>query len=377
MVCQVGIIELKASRDLLPEGILFAGREIHDVCLKICGAPLSSAVPPAGLEYIAAMQPMFCFTLDTEPDDLWSEGITFEHFRNLTDFHVRLSDAGARVTHLTTSEVAEDPMARDVMQGLLDRGDCEIGAHFHTWTREWPFEVPDLGADPIKALAHNLGDDVERNMLTYTCNALRDAFGVAPRSFRGGRWSWGPETARSLIANGISVDSSMTPTLSWRDPSHPYVDGPDWTDLDCQPFLIDEPAPTPDARLVELPVGANDVTPDWVRNSLPAGLPHRIANKLLRTAGKVTGPVSLRPTYLSVPQMEACMRQLMADECPVWVFMIHSSEIARCEPLPTDEEVARFIERCEASVKVAVSLGARGVTLAEAGDWVRANAPTT
>jgi hypothetical protein len=66
--------------------------------------------------------------------------------------------------------------------------------------------------------------------------------------------------------------------------------------------------------------------------------------------------------------MVATMKSLKAAGIPVWVFMIHSSEIAPCKPLPTEEAVKSFVERCEQAIAAAVDLGARGVTLSEAAE---------
>ena len=95
----------------------------------------------------AATSPKFCFTLDTEPDDLWqyrSEN-RFEHFSRLPRFHDLIAGRGARLTYLTTSEVAEDRTARQVMSKILDTRSAELGAHFHTWTRVWPFRTSNCG----------------------------------------------------------------------------------------------------------------------------------------------------------------------------------------------------------------------------------------
>jgi hypothetical protein len=51
--------------------------------------------------------------------------------------------------------------------------------------------------------------------------------------------------------------------------------------------------------------------------------------------------------------------------------MIHSSEIAPCKPLPTEDEVRKFVDRCERIAQIAVELGAVGVTLAEAAAGLR------
>jgi hypothetical protein len=309
----------------------------------------------------------FCFTLDTEPDNLWdfSPTVTFEHFERLPEFHHRLVEAGARPTYLTTSEVAEDPSARSSLLRCLSEGVAEIGAHFHTWTRQWPFRHPELGSPPLQAMAHQLGAGVEEQMLDFTCSALRGAFGGPVTSYRGGRWSFGRQSPRSLANCGILVDSSFTPGLSWSDAKDRLVDGTDYRRAGRRPsWLV---APGADHRpVLELPVGAAWF-PEWAWKLKPEL--RRYLGGVRTRLGMRGGHRWLRPTRTSVADMRAVMESLKRDDIPVWVFMIHSSEIIPCRPLPTTLEVDRFIERCASGVRAAVELGAEPVTLSEALDW--------
>jgi hypothetical protein len=59
---------------------------------------------------------------------------------------------------------------------------------------------------------------------------------------------------------------------------------------------------------------------------------------------------------------------MKSDNIPVWVLVIHSSEIAPCTPLPTEEKVNALIERCLAAIEAAVELGAKPATLSEAAE---------
>ncbi len=326
---------------------------------------------------------LFCFTLDTEPDDLWRDPRpnSFDHFKLLPDFHRQLVKAGARPTYLTTSEVAESAQGRRAMIKVLESGHCEIGAHFHAWTREWPFETPDLsrvGRPPFHAMAHQLGQEIEERMLSFTCKVLRDELGVTARSFRGGRFSLNPDTVRSLLNSGIEVDSTVTPGLSWRDRRHGWLDGPDFGPFTSQPFLLKNgnglPAGTAASpgTIVELPVGAFN-WPHWTRGICKNHLPREIVKWLGRMIFLRLGHRYLDPTRTSVKDMGAVMKSLRAAECPVWVFMIHSSQLIPCARLPKIKQVRAFIERCLRAIDIAVDLGARPATLTEAGQWVRDN----
>jgi hypothetical protein len=308
---------------------------------------------------MSTTQPIFCFTLDTEPDDLWSSGSapSFRHFEQLFGFHADLTSSGARPTYLTTSEVVEDAGACAAMSGILATGRAEIGAHFHSWTRRWPFAVPELGTPPAHACVHQLGQAVEEQMLEYTCGSLEARVGVRPVSYRGGRWSLNEASTTSLRNCGILVDSTVTPGISWADAVRPLEVGPDFREYPRHPYWL-----APD--LLELPVGVS-FHPDR-RRALDRRLPARLHRRLRRLAGRPAGVLWLRPTVMSGQQLRTCLRQLHEERVPVWVAMIHSSEIGPNPYFPTEDGIARFRERCVRLVEDAVALGAIGATLSEA-----------
>jgi hypothetical protein len=320
-------------------------------------------VPPAA----TPRRPFFCFTLDTEPDDLWSDRPTlrFDHFERLPAFHRELAERGARPTYLTTSEVAEHRTAARALTRILDTGRAEVGAHFHTWTRSWPFAVPDLGSPPVHATAMQLGGDVEERMLDYTCTALERELGVRPVSHRGGRWSLNGASVRSLRNCGIRVDSTVTPGLSWVDAAHPLKSGPDFRTSPRRPHYLagESLQPRASGDVLELPVGAS--FHPGRRTAVGRGPWARLRRGLGRLVGRPAGVLWLRPTLMSRRQGRLCLEQLRRDRVSVWVAMIHSSEIGPNRYFPTEEEVAQFRRRCLELVEDAVALGAVPATLEE------------
>jgi hypothetical protein len=330
----------------------------------------------------------FCFTLDTEPDNLWdySPGCTFESFKRLPAFHRKLTAAGARPTYLTTSEVVESHLGRSAIETCLGTGTCEIGAHFHTWTRQWPFEVTHLGNPPIKAMGHRLDARVEAGMLAYTCEAIFKSLGREPKSFRGGRWSFGPNTVRALHQCGIEVDSTFTPGISWSDQSKSLTDGADFRTAPMSPHYLSK-SDYHTGPLIELPIGSA-AFPRPVKAACRFPIIHKLLaavqqrkklnqfsqglfHWLRESAGVRIGYHWLRPTDTSVADMRAVMLSLKQRRCAVWVFMVHSSEIIPCRPLPTGKDVSQFLDRCLEGIHVAMELGAQPATLTEAARWVR------
>jgi hypothetical protein len=310
----------------------------------------------------------FCFTLDTEPDNLWEPftHASFEHFARLYDFHRALTERGARPVYLTTSEVVECRDSARVMERILETGQAEIGAHFHSWTRNWPFAVPSLGLPPLHAMAHQLGQSVEEKMLQYTCDSIEKNLGVRPRSYRGGRWSFNQDSVRSLRNSGILVDTTVTPGRTWEDQRHPYLDGPDFRQCPRHPYYynVNSREPNPDTGdVLELPVGASYLSPGRLGSG--EGLIGRSTRKLYSLLNQAHGWLWLRPTRMTTRQSRACLESLRNDQIPVWVAMIHSSEIIPCRPFPTENAIKQFIGRCLRLVEVAVQMGATCATLDE------------
>ena len=316
------------------------------------------------------MQPLFCFTLDTEPDNLWANLPTqsYEHFSRLYRFHCDLTARGARPTYLTTSEVVERREALHVMRRIREADNSEIGAHFHSWTRSWPFDVPDLGNPPVHANAHRLGQVLEEQMLDYTCRAIESAVGVRPVSYRGGRWSLSGNSIKSMVSCGIRIDTTVTPGISWRETSHPLACGPDYREFPREPFWLagDSLEPRSSGEVLELPVGASFV-PNR-STALSPCMTARAVRKLCRALRRPYGVLWLRPTVQSRVQMKRCMALLQEDQVAVWVAMIHSSEIVPCRYFPTEDAVTRFRKRCLTLVEDALQLGARCATLKEVRD---------
>lgn len=280
--------------------------------------------------------------------------------------------AGARPVYLTTSEVVQNPKARAVLRKCLDDGASEIGAHFHSWTRSWPFPVPDMNwqGARLHAMAHQLGQGVEEAMLGYTCREIASAYGIQPVSYRGGRWSLSHDSVTSLKNCGIVIDSTVTPGISWRDPRHILVDGADFSRSSRFPSSVSRAmggGDDPQGPL-EIPMGSawfpawGERAGDTVRNNLI-----RLGSHTPIRAGRHW----LRPTRESVKDMTAVMKSLKAAAVPVWVFMIHSSEIAPCQLLPTEDEVRKLVDRCERISGIAVEMGAVGATLTEAAEGLR------
>src|SRR5215212_6628463 len=150
-------------------------------------------------------------TVDTEPDlpkrRSPSPG-TLSNIPALLALQERIPEV--RLTLLVTYSVATDPDSLRVLERLRRDYDCEIGAHLH------PEETPPF--------VRGMPDDTSLMRLPFEARAeklrtLTAAISVhfpAPVSYRAGRWKLSPEDLGLLAGLGYTVDSTVTPYVSWR-----------------------------------------------------------------------------------------------------------------------------------------------------------------
>ena len=177
-------------------------------------------------------RPALLVGIDTEGDNQWDAAArrqqTFENIYALARLHERFARFGIRPTYLTTHPVARDPRSAEVLRQLLERGDCEIGAHHHAWETP-PYDSADVDRHPY-ALSLPLPrfDDQLASLTT----AIAEAVGRRPTSYRSGRFGFSAAHVSSLEQLGYDVDSSVAPLLY-----ETHKGGPDFVDAPITPYF--------------------------------------------------------------------------------------------------------------------------------------------
>jgi len=177
-------------------------------------------------------------SIDTEEDN-WNpsrQNVTLENIRELGRLAAFFERVGVRPTYFTTYQVARDPQAAAALRDACD-GRGEIAAHLHPWNTP-PLSEAFL---PRNSMLKNLPADLQLAKLQRLTAALEDAFGLAPRAFRAGRYGLGPDTVAALVRCGYRVDSSVTPFVSWET----FDDGPSFVGAPLDPYGL---APDRDVR---------------------------------------------------------------------------------------------------------------------------------
>jgi hypothetical protein len=228
-----------------------------------------------------------------------------------------------------------------MLAGWHADGLCEIGAQLHPWVN--PPHVEEVSA--ANSFAGNLPPGLEREKLALLCEEIARGFGVAPTIYKAGRYGLGPSTASTLERLGFRVDTSVLPHTDLR-----FKRGPDMRGLGTTPFLFGEARP-----LLQLPVtrgflglagAAGSALFPFVDSETRL---QGWARGLLARAG-VVDRVTLTPEGISLAQMKALTRALLARGERIFVLSFHSPSLEPGHtPYVVDERTrGDFLARIEA-----------------------------
>ncbi len=321
---------------------------------------------------MSARKPTVLVTVDTESDDEWTwraepsttNGQGIDRFQAICDRWEYPP------TYLVTYDMLEDPHVAERLGAIARDGRAEIGAHLHTW-RTPPY---DEKYDRSLAYPHELPEPLLGQKLEVLTRHIEEKTGIKPRSYRAGRYGFDARTLGHLERLGYSVDSSVTPHISWQP--YPGVPGgpggPDFFDFPEEPYYLDRQRIERhgDSPVLEVPLSVR------VSGMVPAarGILRRKATSLpLRVARKlgVVQRREMRPCFVPLDDLKALARTLTQESASMINLLIHSSEWwPGCSPYHPDEaSVEAFLERLDSLLAYcAQDLGLAGASLATFGD---------
>ena len=198
--------------------------------------------------------PLFLLVgIDTEGDNQWDAAARanqrFENIYALPDLHDLFARHGVRPTYVVTHPVASDPRSADVLATLLERGDCEIGAHHHAWETP-PFSAGDAARHPYASTLPRAQFEAQLASLT---TAITNAVGRPPVSYRSGRFGFSAAHVAALEREGYLVESSVAPLFYER-----HKGGPEFVDAPLEPYFLayDSAVSAGSSNVLEVPVSA-------------------------------------------------------------------------------------------------------------------------
>ena len=260
-------------------------------------------------------------------------------------------------TLLVTYQVARDPAAREILQYWRDRYGAEIGAHLHPWNTP---PLIDLN-EPEPVRSEKIPLPILKEKLHNLLSAIQKEIGVTPRSFRMGRFDWGPQILSLLPEMGLTVDSSMVPLTQ-------KVGGPDYFLAPSDPFRL-EVSGQPGAALLEVPLTMVPVLP------AAAWGVYRLSTLLSRPLGeRVRGwfpyvlAAGIHPVWYPLPSMRLAVKLHRRRGGRVLNLFLHSTELAPGgnPQIPTEAGVARLVQKIRTFLTWLQATGTvEGVTLTE------------
>lgn len=169
------------------------------------------------------MATLYSVTVDTEEEWDWSSGypiadLSVKNIAYLPRFEDLCARHGAAVTYFTNYAVLDTTCSREILLDIARRPNVEIGMHIHPWNT--PPLVQNGPVAERETFLHNLPADMIRAKLTTVFDRFQEN-GLAPTSFRGGRYSSGGAIHDFLRDKGFVADASVVPYTTWRDEGAP------------------------------------------------------------------------------------------------------------------------------------------------------------
>jgi len=304
-------------------------------------------------------------TIDTEEDN-WGEydrpSFSVENITRIPGLQEVFNRRGVRPTYLITYPVATSAVAIDLLGAYREQGLCEIGSHPHPWNTP-PLEE---ARTPFNSYISHLSPSLQYRKIETLHGAIARNFGVAPTSYRSGRWGFNDDVARNLIRLGYSVDTSISPASDWRE-----YEGVDFSEWSNEPFVyrLEDSAGERGGSLLEVPAtiafvqGLRVASPIYwtIKRRLPRG------EKILAALSKlgILNNVCLSPETQEASQMIRLAAALLKRETKVLNMFFHSpSLLEKCSPfVSTPDDAKRFLARIDAFLDFAQSAGMQSVTM--------------
>ncbi len=280
-------------------------------------------------------------TIDTEEDnwgDFRRDGWTLQNIDCVPALQGLFESYGVIPTYMVTYAAATGDRSRSILREISQSGKCEIGAHCHPWHTP-PLEET-MGAR--NSMLCNLPPALQHAKIRYLHAAIQEHLGVVPKSFRSGRWGYGPEVALALV------------DLDYASPDRIYT-------------------PVPDGPLLEVPATIGYAQPDFSRANRTYQRVRKWSGNgrgwvaLLRKLG-VANRIWLSPETSSAGDMIQLARVMMRTGHPLLNMVLHSPALAAgLTPFVRTPNARRdFLRRIETFLRFTRSADIESIALSEA-----------
>lgn len=322
-------------------------------------------------------------TIDTEEDNWlpFSPKVTTENAAEIARVHDLFLSEQVLPTYLVTWPMAHNDTLIRTLADENRAGRCEIGMHCHPWTTP-PHEETHRAENSMLC---NLPPALAAAKMEALHALLVERFGTVPRTFRAGRWGYGPQVAEVLLRLGYRVDTSITAFTDWSAQC-----GPDYSLVGPQPYRFTPPAiytATPDGPLVELPATAGFLADDYARSARFERLARRAPLRWFRLLGiferlSIHNRITLSPECASAREMQALLDAMQALGFGYVNLFFHSPTLVPglTPYVKTKRDLASFLHSLRSVLRHARSHGITPILARDAlatGTASSVAAPTT
>lgn len=307
-------------------------------------------------------------TVDTEEDQWGSyayEDASTHNIQHLTELQDLFDRHRARPTYLVNRPPLLDHESTAVLGELSERSSVEIGAHCHPWNTP---PATGLGFTMMSGLSEESNGAMIREITTR----IERELGTMPRSFRAGRWGFGPTVSRALASEGFQIDCSVSPFIDWTS-----IGGPDFGAAPHQPYRFDPDDPLQPhsaGSMLELPTTVGFLRGDaraaqrdrrWLEESILARFG---AVGLVDRAGMLARRWLSPETSTSQQMIQVAAAAQRSGDRYISMAFHSCTLLSGATPfVPDDHERGRFLRRCDEFLAYCVSAGFTFRTLSEAG----------
>jgi len=313
-------------------------------------------------------------TIDTEEDN-WggydAKEYTLANILKIPALQDLFDRFSVKPTYLITYPVATDEGSLSILRGIQEGNRCEIGTHCHPWNTP-PIEEEKTEKNSMLC---NLPSDLQYKKLNVLHETIRKNVGVAPRSFRAGRWGYGRDVAKNLHALGYKIDTSISSYTDWT-----CYHGPDFSDASPRPYrfsLDDIFREAPGGPMAEIPATVGFLQRDFSSsNALLKKLSRKPVSKL-RLVGilsrlRLLNKIWLSPELSDAKNMIKLTKRMIKNNYTLFNMSFHSTSLkAGLSPfVRTEEDEKEFLKRIGDYLAYAKDEGIQSSMISESTDLV-------
>lgn len=290
--------------------------------------------------------PQLAIVVDTEEEFDWDKPFSRASRSTVSipaqaEAHRVYDRFGVVPTYVIDDPVATSDVAIDFLGGLRAAGKAEIGAHLHPWVSP-PHDEEVTRRNSYQC---NLPPALETAKITALTATIERNFGHRPVVFKAGRYGFGSNTARTLVALGYQVDCSYVPHTSFAPDGGPnYHGAPD------RPHWLER------GQLLEVPltsgfIGRAPRLGPPLQPLLDSGLGQRLKMSGLFARANLFQRSRLSPEGVPAAEQCALLASMLRRGHRLFTLTYHSPSLVpgNTSYVRTDQDLAEFLA-CIATV---------------------------